>query len=281
MTAEMEQERQDARQLVVIGSSAGGIDALSTLVATLPTDFPAPIVIAQHLDPTRRSALHRFWSGGARCRSDRGRRARDAGTRHRLRRPGQPPCADHQRGDRPARGWHGATDALDRPAPGDGRGDLWRPADRGDPHRAWAPMARRARTIVKKLGGTVIIQNPETAAHPGMPRSLAPTTVDIVANLMRIGPIVYDLLAGARCADPAGGGGGARSVSWTRCASSTASISAATSCRRSSRRLQRRIVATGTGDIADYLAYLDTSPEEYRATRQHLPDQSDRILPRP
>src|SRR6059058_758274 len=44
-------------QLVVVGSSAGGIDALSTLVATLPTDFPAPIVIAQHLDPTRPSAL--------------------------------------------------------------------------------------------------------------------------------------------------------------------------------------------------------------------------------
>src|SRR5436190_9592259 len=43
--------------LVVIGSSAGGIEALSTLVATLPADFPAPVVIAQHLDPTRPSAL--------------------------------------------------------------------------------------------------------------------------------------------------------------------------------------------------------------------------------
>src|SRR5262249_20901802 len=43
--------------LVVVGSSAGGIDALSTLVATLPTDFLAPIVIAQHLDPNRPSHL--------------------------------------------------------------------------------------------------------------------------------------------------------------------------------------------------------------------------------
>jgi chemotaxis response regulator CheB len=32
--------------LVVIGASAGGIDALSQLVATLPRSFPAPIVIA-------------------------------------------------------------------------------------------------------------------------------------------------------------------------------------------------------------------------------------------
>ena len=40
--------------LVVIGSSAGGVEALATLVATLPPDFPAPIVLAQHLDPQHR-----------------------------------------------------------------------------------------------------------------------------------------------------------------------------------------------------------------------------------
>ena len=44
-------------QLVVIGSSAGGIEALSRVVASLPSDFPAPIVIAQHLDPRRPSHL--------------------------------------------------------------------------------------------------------------------------------------------------------------------------------------------------------------------------------
>jgi two-component system CheB/CheR fusion protein len=43
--------------LVVIGSSAGGVEALSALVATLPGAFPAPIVIAQHLDPARPSHL--------------------------------------------------------------------------------------------------------------------------------------------------------------------------------------------------------------------------------
>src|ERR1700694_1636878 len=43
--------------LVVIGSSAGGIEALATLLATLPADFPAPIVLAQHLDPDRPSHL--------------------------------------------------------------------------------------------------------------------------------------------------------------------------------------------------------------------------------
>src|SRR4029079_13311330 len=43
--------------LVVVGSSAGGVVALSTLVSTLHKSFPAPIVIAQHLDPQRPSHL--------------------------------------------------------------------------------------------------------------------------------------------------------------------------------------------------------------------------------
>ena len=43
--------------LVVVGSSAGGIEALSELVSTLPEGLPAPVVIAQHLDPDRESRL--------------------------------------------------------------------------------------------------------------------------------------------------------------------------------------------------------------------------------
>src|SRR5687768_9451746 len=43
--------------LVVVGSSAGGVGALSTLVSTINKNFPAPIVLAQHLDPHRPSQL--------------------------------------------------------------------------------------------------------------------------------------------------------------------------------------------------------------------------------
>src|SRR3989440_10484880 len=43
--------------LIVVGSSAGGVEALSILVSTLPAGFPAPIVLAQHLDPNRPSSL--------------------------------------------------------------------------------------------------------------------------------------------------------------------------------------------------------------------------------
>ena len=50
-------EQQAIPQLIVVGSSAGGIEALSTLVSSLPGDLPVPIVVAQHLDPRRQSHL--------------------------------------------------------------------------------------------------------------------------------------------------------------------------------------------------------------------------------
>ena len=53
---ELQAETGD-RKLVVVGSSAGGIQALSVLVSTLKPNFPAPIVLAQHLDPNRPSNL--------------------------------------------------------------------------------------------------------------------------------------------------------------------------------------------------------------------------------
>lgn len=43
--------------VVAFASSAGGITALSTVLAGLPADLPAAVLIAQHLDPARRSML--------------------------------------------------------------------------------------------------------------------------------------------------------------------------------------------------------------------------------
>ncbi len=43
--------------VVCLGASAGGLEAITSLVSTLGTDFPAAIVVAQHLSPTHRSLL--------------------------------------------------------------------------------------------------------------------------------------------------------------------------------------------------------------------------------
>ena len=49
-------EERPFSHLVVVGSSAGGIEALSEPVSGLPESFPAPIVAVQHLDPHREAA---------------------------------------------------------------------------------------------------------------------------------------------------------------------------------------------------------------------------------
>jgi two-component system chemotaxis response regulator CheB len=44
-------------RIVVIGASAGGVAALEAIVAALPPDFPAPVLIVLHLSPSHRSLL--------------------------------------------------------------------------------------------------------------------------------------------------------------------------------------------------------------------------------
>ena len=43
--------------LVVVAASAGGLAALSTVLGSLPADFPVPVVVVQHVDPRRRSLM--------------------------------------------------------------------------------------------------------------------------------------------------------------------------------------------------------------------------------
>jgi two-component system, chemotaxis family, protein-glutamate methylesterase/glutaminase len=44
-------------ELAVIAASAGGLAALSTVLGSLPPDFPLPILVVQHLDPRRVSQM--------------------------------------------------------------------------------------------------------------------------------------------------------------------------------------------------------------------------------
>src|SRR5689334_6363854 len=43
--------------LVAVAASAGGLKAISEVVAGLPRDFPAALAVVQHLDPRHRSLL--------------------------------------------------------------------------------------------------------------------------------------------------------------------------------------------------------------------------------
>ncbi len=60
--AESETDRQknlsqEAFDIVAIAASAGGLNALSEVLSKLPANFPAAIVIVQHLDPRHRSLM--------------------------------------------------------------------------------------------------------------------------------------------------------------------------------------------------------------------------------
>ena len=46
-----------AFDIVALAASAGGLAALSTVLVALPSDFPATILIVQHLDPRHRSLM--------------------------------------------------------------------------------------------------------------------------------------------------------------------------------------------------------------------------------
>src|SRR5919201_1475781 len=46
-----------AFDVVALAASAGGLSALSRILASLPADFPAALVVVQHLDPRHRSLM--------------------------------------------------------------------------------------------------------------------------------------------------------------------------------------------------------------------------------
>jgi two-component system chemotaxis response regulator CheB len=52
-------------ELVAVGASAGGVDAIGTLLEALPADFPAAIAIVLHVPPDRKSLLPELFA--ARC----------------------------------------------------------------------------------------------------------------------------------------------------------------------------------------------------------------------
>jgi two-component system chemotaxis response regulator CheB len=52
-----ESRSADTFDVVAIAASAGGITALQQVLAELPADFPAAVLIVQHLDPRHRSLL--------------------------------------------------------------------------------------------------------------------------------------------------------------------------------------------------------------------------------
>ena len=256
-------DSQTNSQLVVVGSSAGGIEALSRLVSTLPEGLTAPVVIAQHLDPARESRLQEILARRSHLpvRTVADHEQLESGVVYVIpsdRHVNVTPSEIDLRVDTKGRP-KPSVDMLMSSAAGVFGEGLIAVVLTG----TGSDGAEGARAV-RQAGGTVIIQDPETAEFGGMPGSLAPNTVDIVADLERIGPILGELLDGAEVREERERDEAERSLQdflgrlKERHGVDFTSYKMPTILRR----LKRRMVATNSETIDDYASYLDDHPEE-------------------
>ena len=253
-------EHADSPRLVVVGASAGGIEALSTLVATVPADFGAPIVVAQHLDPRRRSHLGEIL----------GRRSALPVVTVQDHEPLRPATvfvvpsnfhvmvSDHEvsvnegngAGPRPS------IDLLLSTAAATFGESLIAVILTG----TGSDGAEGARQV-SIHGGTVIIQDPATASYPSMPASLAPTVVDAIASLDAIGPLLNDLVTGVYTA---GAPREERQLhGFLQDLQEQTGIDFTTYKRPTiRRRLERRMAATRSANLLEYARFVRGHPDE-------------------
>jgi len=185
---------KDSENLVVVGSSAGGIEALGVLVGSLAEDFPAPLVIAQHLDPRRPSHLATILERRTKLPVvsvkkeptplEDGKVYVVPSNQHVVIQDGVVRLEeDHGNRPRPS------VDLLLSTAAKSYGDHLFAVILTGSGSDGAAGAVD-----VKGAGGTVVIQNPATAAHPSMPQALPPTVVDHVEDIEHIGGLLTDLL---------------------------------------------------------------------------------------
>ncbi len=183
-------------RLVIVGASAGGVEALSRLVSTLPADFAAPILLAQHLDPRRPSILGQILQQRSHLpvQTITAHTPLHAGTIYVV-----PPDCYVTIND----GYVEMQDhAVPRPKPS--LDVLLRSAARIYGKRLIAVILTGSGSDgaagafeVKQAGGTVIIQNPHSASFPSMPSAVLPAIVDFQIDIEDIGPLLVKILDGS------------------------------------------------------------------------------------
>jgi two-component system, chemotaxis family, protein-glutamate methylesterase/glutaminase len=184
--------------IVAIGASAGGVEALGAVLSSLPAGFPVAVLIVQHLDPRYRSRLAEVFSRHCRLSV---KEAVDGeviqpGAVY-VARPGVHLLARGGRLVLSDTGLvHFSRPSIDRlfESVADAYGD----------HAIGVILSGTGRDgaaglqAIKNKGGTTIVQDPATAAYDGMPQAARATgCVDFTLPLGEIGPVLASLV-GAR-----------------------------------------------------------------------------------
>jgi two-component system chemotaxis response regulator CheB len=184
------------RRLVVIGASAGGVDALRVIAAGLPQDFPAPVCIVMHTAAESPGVLHEILAraGTLPAVQARDQQPLQAGRlyvappdRHLVIEPGRLRVT---RGPRENR-FRPAVDPLLRSA-----AQVYGPAAIGVVLTGNLDDGTAGLWAIKQLGGTAVVQDPADAEYPSMPESARRyVAVDHIAPLRAIPPLLVSLTA--------------------------------------------------------------------------------------
>lgn len=193
-----------SKHIVVVGASAGGIEALRTLVAALPDDYPAPVCVVMHTGPQSPGVLDAILTragtlpalhpkNGERMKA--GRIYVAPPDCHLVIEPGLVRVTKGPRENR----FRPAIDPLFRSA-----AQVYGPNAIGVILTGSLDDGTAGLWTVKQLGGTAIVQDPAEALFPSMPLSaIEHVNVDYVLPLAEIGPLLVKLTAAPVEAAPA------------------------------------------------------------------------------
>ena len=181
--------------VVAIGASAGGIEALHAVVGALPVQFPAAVLIVQHMDPRHKSMLAGLLGRRSKLvvRQAVSGEAVQPATVH----IAQPDMHLIARDRRLA-----LTDTklvyFSRPSIDllfESVADEYGDRAIGVILSGSGVDGASGIRAIKAKGGTTIIQDPASAAHAGMPQAARATgCVDLTLPLEEIGPALVSLV---------------------------------------------------------------------------------------
>jgi two-component system, chemotaxis family, protein-glutamate methylesterase/glutaminase len=159
------------RDIVVVGASAGGVEALSALASTLPPNMPAALFVVLHTSPWRRSDLPEILTRSGPLPAVH---ARDNGSLHAGRIYVAPPDYHLLIEGQRTMLWRGPKENRSRPAVN----TLFRSAAGAYGSRVTGVVLTGALEDgsaglwwIRRYGGAAVVQDPDEATFPDMPRT--------------------------------------------------------------------------------------------------------------
>ena len=191
-------QTEPAFDIVAIAASAGGVIALLQIMTELPAEFPAAIVIVQHLDPRDKSRMPHIFGRRSNLPVEAAVEGMDV-------KPGHvylAPPDRHLLINRDGTVSLTQTELVNFVRPSADL--LFESVAAAYGERAIAVVLAGAGrdgsmgvTAIKKRGGTVIVQDEASSEFFGMPSAAIRTgAVDFVLSLDEIGPVLVTLVAG-------------------------------------------------------------------------------------